>query len=482
MKRFFTLLAPLLLAATLSAGDADAWEAATTHAGLTEQSALSSDLHKRLQDQLGSSQGLYSMLTIPTEDAPKLFAIIDRLNPTHGYVPDASGRTTALSWLVLGSVVADVPAEHAGHHFFNPRTGSGLTNSTEQGISKRARLATLRIGKGPSLAAGGLSAQEWWQSKDNPLGYQGFADQFRKAASAATPGERSRHLAGSLVAAGAMLHVLQDMGSPSHVRDDIAAHQQQIGSDSTDRGSRFERIAALAFGRLGIPAPGGRPAIPVLAGHFSNTQGTGLADIVARSYFSAGTLPRAFKVTRNTGNSAFRSKLSKHLRRPAPSAGDGEETTRFDLVAARNADGATWRSTSGTCLAEYHLENAEVHWSLPDACILEQLEDLMPQVTAYGASFLNALYPSDLAIASTGKKLRVAVNGERYGAGTLKLFSDGADGKRTAYFSTDVPDDATTLDLPIPPASSTRVTTLFDGVDALGNPLLATASTEWPIP
>ena len=483
MKRFLTLLAPVLLAATLLSGDAVAWEAATTHAGLTEQSALSSELHKRLQEQFANSQGLYSMLTVPKKDAPQLFEIVARLNPTHGYVPDASGRMSALSWLVLGSVVADVPAAHALNHFFDPHTGEGLKNSTESGFTERTHLAALRAGRGPSLTAGGMSAQQWWKAPENPLGYGGFASQFRKAVSAETPAARDRHLAGSLLAAGAMLHVLQDMGAPSRVRNDIAAHQQQVGSSETDRGSRFERIAALSFGRLGIPRAKAAPTLESLADHLSNAKGTGLADIVANSYFSIGTLPLPFKVTRNTGSSAFRASLANHLRRPAPAAASEPGSARFDLVAARNSEGATWRSEDDTCLAEYRIKDAKVTWSISDVCALDQLEALLPTVAGYGISFLETLYPADLSIGSTvDGTAAITFDAKRYASGTVRFFSEGNDGKRTEFFSGELKSGTTAMALPTPPASATRITALFDGTDTLGKPLLATTSTTWPLP
>ncbi len=482
MKRLLTIFAPLLLAVTLHASTASAWEAATTHAGLTEQSALSSDLHKRLQEQFGSAQGLYTLLAVPKGDAPQLFEIVSRLNPTHGYVPDASGRMTALSWLVLGSVVADVPAAHARNHFFDPLTGDGLTNSTESGLSSRARLAIERGGRGPSLKAGGRSAQAWWQAADNPLGYEGFATQFRKAVSAQTAGERSRHLAGSLVATGAMLHILQDMGSPSRVRDDIRSHQQQVGSSASDRGSRFERIAALAFGRLGIPGAAKAPALAARADFFSNQEGTGLADVTSRQYFSANTLPKRFSVTRNTGNTAFRAALDSHLRRPSPSSSSGKFGSRFDLVAARNDEGATWQTDSGACLAQYHLRKATVEWSISDDCALEQLEEILPQVAGYGISFLESLYPSDLKLESASGKLAVKLNEARYGAGKLVLFTEAADGLRTEYYSADLTGTETQVVVPSPPAGSTRVSALFDGKDVLGTALLASDSSPWPLP
>jgi len=482
MKRLLTFFTPVLLAATLHVQAAHAWEPGTTHAGLTEQSALSSSLHKRLQQLFGESQGLYTMLTVPKKDAPGLFEIIGRLNPTHGYVPDASGRMTALSWLVLGAVVADVPATSAANHFFNPEAGTGLQNSTEPGPVGRLQLAEARAGKGPSLHAGGMSAEAWWKSPENPLGYDGFASQFRKAVIASTPGERERHLAGSLVAAGSMLHILQDMGAPSRVRDDISAHQQRLGNNQSDRGSRLERVAALAFGRLGVPAASKAPLLPSLDTHFTNAEHTGLADIISQSYFSAGTLPKSFKVTRNTGNTAFRGSLDAHLRRPAPASSSGEFGGHFDLVAARNDEGATWRSDSGACLAQYRIEKARIHWSIDDDCVLSQLEAILPKVAGYGASFLAALYPDDLAVQLRDGKLTLLIGANHYGAGSVHVYADTVDGTRREYFSAELTGTESTRMIPKPPAGSTHLAVLFDGLDKAGAPALASLASPWPLP
>ena len=53
-----------VLALSLFAGQAHAWEAQTTQAGLAEQAALSSTLNKRLLS-LGFQGGLFEPMTIP---------------------------------------------------------------------------------------------------------------------------------------------------------------------------------------------------------------------------------------------------------------------------------------------------------------------------------------------------------------------------------------------------------------------------------
>jgi hypothetical protein len=461
---------------TVASREARAWEAATTHAGLTEQAALAADLHRRLSEEFGASNGLYSQLTVPEADAPSLFKILRRLNPTHGYVPNAKGKMSAMAWLAAGSVVADVPGEDASNHFLDPRSGHGLSGNHAGDVGHKMCRAVTGLKQAAQITSGGEPASAWWKSPDNPMGYVGFLDQFRKAVRSTSQGERDRHLAGALLAAGSMLHVLQDMGSPAHVRDDLAAFEERVSPNYYDRGSRFERIAALAFGRLGVPRASKLPTLPALDSHFSNAASTGLADIIESSYFSDSTLPGTTKVYRDAGASVFREAIVKRLKRPEPSP-----HSRLDIVAARNHEGATWRNDDGVCLTRYRLRRAEVKFWIDDDCALEQMEAILPSVAAYSASFLQALFPNDLSLSKEAGKLVVKMDAKRYGEGNLTFFADAADGTRSEYFANATGTGAATeTGAPLPPRTAIRVTVLFDGKDALGNPLLAARSYPWP--
>ena len=462
----------------IGVNDADAWEPATTHAGLTEESALSADIHKRLGEQFGAQNGIYTMLTVPEPDAPSLFEILRRLNPTHGYVPNAKGKMSAMGWLVAGSVVAEVPAENASNHFLDPRSGVSLTSMRAGSAGHRMGRFVTGMSRMTQIRPGGEAANTWWKSPDNSMGFVGFGEQFRKAVKSATQGERDRHLAGALLAAGSMLHVLQDMGSPAHVRDDVAAHQERTGTNYHDRGSRFERIAALAFGRLGIPRASVAPELPTLDAHFSNAAASGLADIVESNYFSNNTLPRTTVVKRDHGSSVFQQAIVKRLQRPAPSP-----HSRLDVIAARNSKGATWRNDDGVCLTRYRLQNAKVNFWIDDECALEQLEVILPSVAAFGTSFLQGLFPDDLSLTKKAGKLVVGTNGERYADGTLSLYADTADGSRSEIYTSQYKKgQKESVTMPMPPQGTRRITILFDGKDSLGETLLSTRSYEWPFP
>ena len=163
----------------LAPQQAPAWEATTTHAGLTEQAATTSKLHQRLEKQFGLRHGLYAQLTVPPADAPSLFTVLRQLNPIHGYVPDGRGRLFAMGWLVAGSVIADFPAIYAGNHFFDPTTGKGLSDRTIRTTKMRLRHTIMTRLAGEEIVRNGIPAPDWVVDKNNPMNLQGFLTQYQ---------------------------------------------------------------------------------------------------------------------------------------------------------------------------------------------------------------------------------------------------------------------------------------------------------------
>ncbi|HEU4733021.1 MAG TPA: hypothetical protein VFT22_34240 [Kofleriaceae bacterium] len=442
-----TALAPALALALVSA-PASAWEPQTTHAGLAEQAALASRLHKRLVT-LGFAGGLFEPLTIPPADAPALTSALKLLSPTHGSVPDARGRQAAMAWLTAGAALADVPASHGANHFFDPATGAGWV-APSRGLSEKLR----GVFGGGELPERGVPAPDWVTSKANPFGLDQFLNQYTKAVSAATPGERSRYMAAALVAAGAMLHTLGDLGAPSRVRSDAEAHLEPLGAGPDDRGSRFERIAALAYGRLGVPAPSRTITRTHLRDYFTSRDGGGLADLIARSYFSPSTLPEP---TRMSGD------VKPSLVRPQPAL-----PARLNLMAA-NREGTTLRSASGICLARYRVEHSTLTFSLDDDCLLEQLAVILPEVAAYETGLLDFLLRGELTIAVADQ---ITVTGAGLGAGNLEVLVEDDRGVRTPLTTVATTGGEALAKVAVP-ASGARVVAVYRGVDTAGEPIVA---------
>jgi hypothetical protein len=431
---------------------AGAWEPQTTHAGLTEQAALASRLHKRLV-LLGFSGGLFEPLTIPPADAPALMGALKLLSPTHGSVPDARGRQAALAWITAGAALADIPASQGANHFFDPATGSGWV-APDRGLPDMLGKV---LGQG-ALPDKGIPAPDWLLAKTNPFNLQQFLSQYAKAAGAATPGERSRYMAAALVAAGAILHTLGDLGAPSRVRSDAAAHLEPLGAGADDLGSRFERIAALAYGRLGVPGPSRTITRVHLREYFTSKDGGGLADLIARSYFSPNTLPQPTRVS---------DEAKPRLVRPQPVL-----PPRLNIMAANRDDGTTLRSASGICLARYRVEHDLLTFSLDDDCMLDQLSVILPEVTAYEAGLLDFLLRGELTLV-VGDQITVSSKG--LGAGNVEIFVEDNRGVRTSITNvatTGAKESDQLAQVAAPPAG-TRVVAVFRGNDAAGEPIVA---------
>lgn len=453
MKRLAAVLA-ISLGSGLLASSAHAWEAETTHAGLAEQAALASKLHKRLIT-LGFNGGLFEPLTIPPKDAPALSSALKLLSPTHGAVPDGRGRQVALAWLAAGATLADVPAAHGANHFFDPLTQRGWKapdRGVFKGISDSVREA---IGRA-ELPETGMPAPDWVIAKTNPFNLENFLDQYVKAVNAKTPGERSRHMAASLIAAGAILHTLGDLGTPSRVRSDEAAHFEHLGAGPDDLGSRFERIAALAHGRLGVPAPARTITRTRLRDFFSAKDGGGLADVISRSYFSKNTLP---------GDSRVGGDHKPTLVRPQPAL-----PARLNLMAASRDDGTTFRDPNGTCLARYKVEHGVLSFFLDDECMLEQVGAILPEVASFQTGLLDYLLRGELTI-TLGQE--IVVRGKGLGAGTVQILVEDARGVRTALASAQTAGGDGEIARVAAPASGSRVLAVYRGADSNGEPLVA---------
>ncbi|MBX3159546.1 MAG: hypothetical protein KF773_26480 [Deltaproteobacteria bacterium] len=453
MRLLSKVLAAALLVGAV-APEARAWEPETTHGGLAEQAALGSRLHKRLVT-MGFTNGLFEPLTIPPADAPALMSALKLLSPTHGAVPDARGRQPALGWIAAGAALADVPAAHGANHFFDPDTGAGWRapdRGLVDGISDRVREAVGRA----KLPARGVPAPDWVVARDNPFNVDAFLGQYAKAVTAATPGERSRHMAAALVAAGAILHTLGDLGAPSRVRGDEAAHFDQLGAGPDDLGSRFERIAALAYGRLGVPPPSRVVTRTHLRDFFTAKDGGGLADRVAHGYFSPNTLPTP---TRIEGD------VRPRLVRPRPAL-----PARLNLMAASRDEGTILRDANGTCLARYRVTHSVLTFSIDDECMLEQLAVIVPEVAAYERGLLDFLLRGELNIAAGAE---IVVSGTGLGDGTVELVVEDERGVRTKLASAPVAKASEQLASVAAPAAGARVYAVFRGVDLLGEPIVA---------
>jgi hypothetical protein len=205
-----------------------------------------------------------------------------------------------------------------------------------------------------------------------------------------------------------------------------------------------------------VPAPSRVSTRDRLRDYFTSKDGSGLADVISRSYFSPNTLPVTMRVAGDA---------KPTLARPAPTL-----PTRLNLMAASRDEGSVLRDAKGTCLARYRVERDVLAFGIDDECMLEQVDAILPEVAAYETGLLDFLLRGELELTAAGE---VAVTGKGLGAGTVEVYVDDERGVRTKLTSASVAAGAEQLARVAAPSAGVRVVALYRGVDAHGEPLIA---------
>jgi hypothetical protein len=509
------LAAGALFAVAAAPTPAAAYDATTTLAGLTEQAAIGSRLHLRLMDRMSYSLGLFEPLRLDLsglspERARSLHVRLQALDDGQGYAPEPLARQPgqshparrqhALGWLAAGTVIEQVPASRQRHHFFEPRTGRGLFRPPGQTASAAATQA-VRDGMSTSrqLLAGaavdgtGVAAPDWIESPANELNVTAFFGAYERAVLEKTPAARESALAEALLTAGAIVGVLEQLGDPAHVRNDLP--------DVIDGG--YQRYVAERYGRGGVPAPGSLPEAALLPRRlrdlFTADNALGLADRTARRFFSAGSLPGA-----ELGDLP---PLAGRPPLPSPPFVDERGQPLAEIVAPPG-----WPTAAAGHLATPQLKHLaawerrtsaeldprtgdpvqDVRFSLDEACYADYAAALLPEISRYAQLALDYLFRGELrltlATAPEGKSLVVQVAETALGSGTLTLLGDQAEGLRQLL--------KTQQTVPTRPGGTLwtvqlsegdtkdirRLVVLFRGRDRHNEPLITSAQLLLPTP
>lgn len=419
-----------------------AWEADTTHVGLTEQAALSSFVHGRLGSAFGRAGGWLEPLGFAPERAPELYAKFGLIEPSSGVVPDGRGRQSALAWLLAGTVLEAMPAERGRNHSYDP-------------IDKRGQDE-------------GRAAPDWVLANENDLGLPRFWFELERSVTAAGPAERDEHLAMALIGAGAMLHVLEDLGVPARVRADRYEFLLPLGGGFADRGSRFERLAALLYGRLGVLKPSTPIARERGRDYFAAADGQGLADVTNHNWYSQGSLPAVVRVPAEPRPGEVVERIRQAQRYPFP-----RPEQELEYAGKVNA---TLRNGAGTCLANYRLSEGQLRFHISDDCAAEQLAAILPTVGGYAAGYLNWLFRGALAVTVDAGMIQVTVapGAVALAAGQLTLLGEDAAGHRSVIGTGPFSGSAK---MPVT-GTFTRIYALFRGTDSHGETLVAVGASR----
>jgi hypothetical protein len=415
--------------ALLGTGQAWAWDAATTHAGLTERALAVSKFHAVLAHQLGRALGPFEPLKLHASalDVDALRALNHRLgmlDPAGGYRPSADGVLTALGWVKAGAVLAKTPPELGRNHFLEPGKQSGLDDGP--GLSGTVHAARLTLGGGATVrdaATGaafdleGMAATAWLASAHNDLGVQAFFDHWQRAVSAKDVGQRETALVRALLAMGGVLSVLEDMGQPAFVRNDFRG-------EFSDTGSAFENFVADRYGSVALPRSAPLVSRADFESFFVASDGKGLAQATQQHFFSAGTLPRDFRCVAGDSPTEAAALVNQSLTFAQPN---------LDVLDLQPSDRARYLVRDGVKIAAYQRVADRIHFFFDKAVYADVAQAWLPRVMGYAAGLADHLLRGRLQIAVSGDEATLdlsGVGGNLDGNTAVHVFSEDEAGVR----------------------------------------------------
>ena len=487
------LVAGLLCAASLGGGlerSARAFDGATTHAGLTQQAAVRSRLHKILGRRLARPLGLFDPIALHAELIPEterrlLQERLLALDPAGGYRPGQDGVASALAWTVAGSVIAKSSPGRMRNFFLDPSTGAGLRDDaavegTLHAVRQVVDGGDLRdVMTGASFPFEGQPSVKWLEDPENDVGLRAFRDALERAVADPDPAQRSSSLARALLALGGSLAVLEDAGNPAAVRNDFrGSYLRGASSAPFDRRSSFEHAVADLYGTSGVPAPRAVVQRDNVAAFFSAPDGQGLADRTQRRFFSDGTVPDDGVVDHDTSAAdivkAARASLTYAL--PAIPRLELRELGVRHYVTISDGPGARPRR-----VLAYERVPGRVRFFLDGAVYLDTARALLPEIAGYAAGFVDHVLRGEIKLELDGGRVRAVVNGPagKVRGGSLRIFAEDASGRRREIGS--FPSDGAGIDTASValPAGTRRAAAVLRGSDDAG-PLVAFGEIALP--
>jgi hypothetical protein len=220
---------------------------------------------------------------------------------------------SVMDWLTKGSTDEDHPLCRASNHFHNPRLPWNQSYMTDAPAVANtwcrdiwpvwAEFSNITWATGQATRDGAISAR----ARQN-MGWDNARTYFYTALTATTSTDRETNFAKTFQAVGQVMHLLQDMAVPAHVRNDFQSHLRannirdfSIFNPSTWTVNQFESYVKgkpqLISSLTDTVIKPNTPAFPRATDFWDTTDtagdspGLGLAEIVNRSYFSDETIP-----------------------------------------------------------------------------------------------------------------------------------------------------------------------------------------------
>jgi len=409
----------IITIASLISGNISAFDNEITHRILTGEAIENSKvkINKYLEKNMNLPIGVNTLLK-------------GKLNLPNGAVKPVEWPIK--KWLMEGSFLEDVPNCRASNHFHNPLrewTESGMRDQPwfidwwcseglypPENIKSAVHWATGYTAPSPGGAKVNTgNAWDWDYAREYYYTYLTGKD-FQGNVVASSQDQREEYFAESLQSLGQVLHVLQDMAVPAHVRDDFKSHLEWFGitletlfSPNEWIGEKFEyyvkKHSELIYG-----AEGGELTEPSLTKFWDtnnytgqdpdglNSLITGLAeytnmnfaskntifaeDFLNDSYIDGGMLPKTVSAEDNMPDTSFWIEKT----------GDGEILTYFVKPTY----------FTGEILIEPDYEVTLLYWTfkIDEVCCKKYASKLLPKAVGYSAGLLDYFFRGKMDVTS----------------------------------------------------------------------------------
>lgn len=435
MKRLSRLAAfGLALVGLVSSRPAHAWDPSTTHAAMTREAVVRSQMHVRWMDASGLTRGIFSAVRVHPGDLDRdtqraIRVAIRRVHEASGAAPlggpgacpgpGAPAPTqarcvegdvwemTALGWIQLGVVLETAPRNRLLHHFADGTdpaaptwTDPELPASVLRSKVRRAEDPIARSANRSAFAGGATSAVAWLSDRTDPWAPPATIAHLRAAETAGTARERDRELAMGLIGLGALLHVVQDQSVPAHARGDLTAFFAPLSPTPGDRGLPLQEYVRVLYGRNEVPvalplsprdaAKRTTPLAPTLHQHLlGHGAYQGLTRYTATQFWSESSLPEPRALSAELDPEAAAAALIGEGHGLDPAEVEGATLTPWP------APTGYLRSTSGRGLAAFDTdEEGRIRLFLDRRIYRDQAAHLIPAGIEASASVLDLLFPA----------------------------------------------------------------------------------------
>lgn len=420
MKKIYYQIITTIFIVSLTFGTAFSFDNELTHKKLTESAIDKSQLNDILKNNLGIQNGV------------------------NEYLQNRKIR----DWLREGSFLEDVPDCRASNHFHNPLntlpwTNSGMSDSPwyinlwcsggeypPGNINSNVHWATDYTGPAPTGTKAKTGNQwNWDHARENYYIYL-TGKNYNGDLVATTKAERESYFALSLQALGQVLHLLQDVAVPAHVRNDFKSHLDFVGitpytifHPTKWVGDRFEHYVKRHIKELLMGSAGGNPDDVSLTKFWdtnaydganpgistSSPNKIGLAEYTNINFASKNTIFAESKPTDDVYYNPYPKKSSTDVqdyinRNKLPETVTGEDNkpdTMFYINKIGDGENITYFTTPIYLSRDLQNWDERVYYrsfEIDDKCAKNYAELLIPRAVGYSAGLLDYFFRGSLEI------------------------------------------------------------------------------------